>query len=79
MLTPKGKDLLALAKNGFKDHEKINDLKLPLKMCELSLTHVDSEEEITKSEILLVLATWKGFQIEPDRRTVDNLNFPLLK
>ena len=79
MLTPKGKELLAIAKNGFKDMEGLTALNLPLKMCELSFSHVESEEEITKSEIILTLNTWKGFQIEPDRRTNNDLNFPLLK
>ena len=79
MLTPKGRELLNLAKDGFKDTESLNELNLPLKMCELSLSHVESDEEITKTEILLTLNTWKGFQIEPDRRTKDSSNFPLLK
>ena len=79
MLSQKGKDLMRAARDGFKDMNKIDALNLPLKMCELSFSHVESEEEITKAEILLILETWKGFEIEPNRRTNENSNFPLLK
>ena len=79
MLTQKGKDLLNAAKSGFRDRKKLDELNLPLKMCELSFAHVESDEDISKAEILLTLDTWKGFQIEPDRRTKNDSNFPLLK
>ena len=79
MLTPKGIKFLKIAKNGFKDLDKLKTMDLPLKMCELSLSHVESDEEINEAEITLILALWKGFQIDPDRNITEGSKIPRFK
>ena len=78
MLTPIGKTFLKIAKNGLKDQESLKSLKFPLRMCELSLAHVESDEEIKMEEINHILETWKGFEIDPDRTILDGSKFPRL-
>ena len=78
MLTSVGKEFLKVAKNGFKNHEDIQSFKFPLKMCELSLAHVESDEEIRKEEIDHILKVWNGFEIDPNRTEINGSNFPRL-
>ena len=78
MLTPTGITFLKLDKDGLKDTEKLKNLKYPLKLCELSLAHVESDEEITEEDIINIIKTWKGFEIDPDRIVVNDLKFPRL-
>ena len=76
MLTPKGIKFLKIARDGFKDLEELKNMNLPLKMCELSLSHVESDEEINETEISLILSLWKGFQIDPDRNAYEGSKTP---
>ena len=76
MLTPKGIKFLKFAKEGLKNETELNSLDFPLKMCELSLAHVESDEEIKANEIALILATWGGFQIEPNRKDLGGSKVP---
>ena len=78
MLTPTGKTFLKIAKGRLKDREGLKNLNFPLKMCELSLAHVESDEEIKMEEINHILETWKGFQIDPDRTEINGSKFPRL-
>ena len=78
MLTLIGKTFLKLAKDGLKDMEGLKKLKYPLKMCELSLAHVESDEEINEEEIINIIKTWKGFEIDPDRTVMNGSKFPRL-
>ena len=79
MLTPKGIKFLKIAKEGFKDLDELKTMDLPLKMCELFLAHVESDEEIKETDITLILELWKGFQIEPDRNVSEGSKIPRFK
>ena len=62
----------------FKNDDALKKLKFPLKMCELSLAHVESDEEIKYEDITHIITTWKGFKIELDRTDYNGSKFPHL-
>ena len=78
ILTPMGNEFLGWEKNGFKNKEALKNLNFSLKMCELSLAHIESDEEIKEEDITHVLKTWEGFQLEPDRTDLNGSKFLFL-
>ena len=78
MLTQVGKSFLEMAKEGFRNNDDIKNLKFPLRMCEMSHAHVESDEEVKYEDIIHIITTWKGFKIDPDRTDLNGSKFPRL-
>ena len=77
MLTEKGKEMLRFAKNGLRNLEKFGDLSFPVRMNELTLDYMDSDEMIDLDEIELILENWNGFQLEAKSFVkIGNRRFP---
>ena len=77
MLTEKGKEMLRFARNGLRNIEKFDDLIFPVRMNELTMDYMDSNETIDMDEIDLILENWNGFQLEAKSFVkIGNRRFP---